>query len=92
MQQLPPVIGENVFAIGNPEGLEKTLSRGIVSNNKDKNYIQTDTPITHGSSGGPLFNYKGEVVGITTASLGKEGSLFFCINIQKIPYKTYLSY
>lgn len=86
-----PKIGENVFAIGNPEGFSQTLSNGIISGYRgDKNnYIQTTTPITHGSSGGPLFNSKGEVIGITT--LGQqEGSLFFAINIQKVPYSLYV--
>ncbi|HNW70104.1 MAG TPA: trypsin-like peptidase domain-containing protein [Bacteroidales bacterium] len=88
-----PKVGENVFAIGNPEGLEKTLSTGIVSGIRGDNdeYIQTNTAITHGSSGGPLFNSKGEVIGITSMGV-QEGSLFFALNIQKIPYWKYLSY
>lgn len=83
-----PEIGESVFAIGNPEGFEKTLSNGIVSGYRDsETYIQTTTPITHGSSGGPLFNMKGEVIGITT--LGKvQGSLYFAVNISLL--KLYL--
>ncbi len=87
---LEPVEGEKVFAITNPEGLEKTLSDGIISAfRENKKLIQTTTPITHGSSGGPLFNMRGEVIGITTKGL-QEGSLFFAINIKKlnlIPYK-----
>ncbi|OFX18520.1 MAG: hypothetical protein A2033_02325 [Bacteroidetes bacterium GWA2_31_9] len=84
-----PEIGESVFAIGNPEGLEQTLSTGIVSGyREEKDYIQTDTPITHGSSGGPLFNSKGEVIGITSMG-AQEGSLFFAINILKIPTSKY---
>jgi serine protease Do len=79
---LSSVIGESVFAIGNPMGLEKTLSEGIVSGfrNSEK-YIQTTTPITFGSSGGPLFNKRGEVIGITTSGMG-EGNLNFAINIK----------
>ncbi|MBU0766148.1 MAG: S1C family serine protease, partial [Bacteroidetes bacterium] len=89
-----PEIGESIFAIGNPEGLEQTLSNGIVSGYRDsedngkKFYIQTNAAITHGSSGGPLFNSKGEVIGITTMGV-QEGSLFFAINIMKIPYWKY---
>jgi len=52
------------------EGLEQTLSRGIVSALRIKNdltLIQTTTQITHGSSGGPQFNMQGELIGITSA-------------------------
>jgi serine protease Do len=85
-------IGDNVFAIGNPKGLEKTLSNGIVSGiREDKNakYIQTTAPITNGSSGGPLFNMKGEVIGITTMGL-QDGSIFFALTIKEIPYWRYV--
>jgi hypothetical protein len=79
---LNSVIGESIFAIGNPMGLEKTLSEGIVSGFRDsEKYIQTTTPITHGSSGGPLFNKRGEVIGITTSGMG-EANLNFAINIK----------
>ena len=67
-------IGEWVVAIGNPFGLGGSVSLGIVSaRNRDINagpyddYIQTDAAINKGNSGGPLFNLKGEVVGINTA-------------------------
>lgn len=52
-----PQVGEDVFAIGNPKGLEQTLSKGIVSGYREnRKYIQTTAEITNGSSGGPLFN------------------------------------
>jgi serine protease Do len=77
-----PRIGEDVFTIGNPKGLEQTLSKGIISSYRESNkYIQTTAEITHGSSGGPLFNMSGEVVGITTAGYG-EANLNFAVNIQ----------
>ncbi len=77
-------VGEDVYAIGNPKGLEHTLSRGIVSSYRDnETMIQTTTEITHGSSGGPLFNMKGEVIGITTSGVG-EANLNFAMNIQKL--------
>ena len=67
-------IGDPVVAIGNPLGLGGSVSAGIVSAlNRDirtspiDDYIQTDAAINHGNSGGPLFNIKGEVVGINTA-------------------------
>lgn len=75
-------IGEDVFAIGNPQGLESTLSKGIISSLRDnKKIIQTTTEITNGSSGGPLFNMKGKVIGITTSGFG-EANLNFAINID----------
>lgn len=67
-------IGDDVFAIGDPLGLGGSVSTGIVSAlNRDirttpfDDFIQTDAAINHGNSGGPLFNRKGEVVGINTA-------------------------
>jgi len=84
-----PHIGEDVFAIGNPRGLESTLSKGIVSGfRENKKLIQTTTEITHGSSGGPLLSMKGEVVGITSAGLG-EANLNFAINIKHLPLSEY---
>jgi len=77
-----PEIGEEVFAIGNPRGLEGTLSKGIISAYRENGkLIQTTTEITHGSSGGPLINMYGQVVGITTAGLG-EANLNFAVNIR----------
>jgi serine protease Do len=72
--------GEQVFAIGSPLGLERTVSQGIVSvrgrENSGRWYIQTTTQINPGNSGGPLFNERGEVVGVTNmkiAGMGVEG-------------------
>ena len=77
-----PQIGDDVFAIGNPEGLANTLSKGIISGYRDNNSrIQTTAEITHGSSGGPLMNMNGEVIGITTSGVG-EANLNFAINIK----------
>ncbi|MDO8555617.1 MAG: trypsin-like peptidase domain-containing protein [Nanoarchaeota archaeon] len=66
-------VGEHVVAIGNPFGLESTITSGIVSaKNRDRgptvyrNFIQTDAAINPGNSGGPLVNVKGEVIGINT--------------------------
>jgi serine protease Do len=67
-------VGERVLAIGNPLGLSGTVTLGIVSAlNRDTgdtpydNFIQTDAAINHGNSGGPLFDMKGEVIGVNTA-------------------------
>ncbi len=62
--------GEGVFAVGNPLGLERSVSQGIVSN-RNRNiegqiYLQTDAAINPGNSGGPLFNLRGEVIGVTS--------------------------
>ena len=78
-----PEIGEDVFAVGNPRGFGFTLSTGIVSGHRDI-YIQTNTDITYGSSGGPLFNVTGEVVGITTLGIA-EGNLNFAVKAREIP-------
>lgn len=74
-----PAKGSNVFAVGYPNGFnvegESTLSTGIISGirviNEEK-IIQTSTPITHGSSGGGLFDESGKLVGITTGTLAKD--------------------
>ena len=74
-------VGESVFAVGNPLGLERSVSEGIVSTKNRANsgmiYIQTTAAINPGNSGGPLFNLRGEVVGVTTwGFLGTEGLNF----------------
>jgi serine protease Do len=75
--------GETVFAIGSPLGLERTVSQGIVSlKNRPLGgqlYIQTTTQINPGNSGGPLFNLRGEVVGVNNMKammVGVEGVNF----------------
>jgi uncharacterized protein YjdB/uncharacterized protein YuzE len=70
--------GDRALAIGSPQGLGNTLTQGIISakirNIAGINYIQTDTGISNGSSGGVLLNEKGEVIGITTAGFGVVGA------------------
>jgi S1-C subfamily serine protease len=79
------VVGQKVYAIGNPFGLNGTMTRGIISSirsingaegNLIDNAIQTDAAINPGNSGGPLLNSRGEVIGITTmiASNGADQS------------------
>ncbi len=62
--------GDTVFAVGNPLGLERSVSQGIVSNRsrslEGQLFLQTDTAINPGNSGGPLFNQRGEVIGVTS--------------------------
>lgn len=76
-------IGEEIFVIGSPLGVEQSLSRGIVSGRIAKDnlnedflpveFIQTDAAINQGNSGGPLFNMKGEVIAIASFILSKSG-------------------
>jgi serine protease Do len=76
-------IGQTVFAIGNPLGLERTLSQGVVSTTQRSfdglSYIQTDAAINPGNSGGPLFNTRGEVIGITNMGILGGEALGFAI-------------
>lgn len=85
-----PVVGDKVYTIGSPLGLENTFSSGEISQIRDSNYIQISCPIDHGSSGGVLLNRFGEAIGITTAIIDKTGAnLNFAKNIHIIP-KQYL--
>ena len=75
-------IGDWVIAIGNPLGLSGTVTAGIISaRNRNigmsryEDFIQTDASINQGNSGGPLFNMDGDVIGINTAILGREGNI-----------------
>jgi S1-C subfamily serine protease len=85
-------VGEAVAAIGNPFGLEQTLTRGVVSGinkllsdpalNITLPLIQTDAAINPGNSGGPLLNQCGEVIGINTAALSDAENIGFAIPIN----------
>lgn len=76
-------IGEDIFVIGSPLGIEQTLTRGIVSGRMSKGnlnddflpieFIQTDAAINPGNSGGPLFNMKGEIIGIASFIMSQSG-------------------
>jgi hypothetical protein len=82
-------IGEQVVAIGNPLSLESTVSNGIVSairtvEDEGGEFVQITAPISPGSSGGPLFNMAGEVVGITTSHLAGGENLNFAIPINDV--------
>src|SRR5438067_1372939 len=83
------LIGEDVAAIGNPEGLSASVSSGIVSGRRQADgyqVIQTTAPVSKGSSGGPLFNMRGQVVGITVAQIRGEGvqNLNFAVPIAYV--------
>ena len=80
--------GESVFAIGNPLGLTRSVSQGIVSavirNHSGRLYVQTTTAINPGNSGGPLFNLKGEVIGVTSMGYLYLGGLNFAIPVDVV--------
>jgi Trypsin-like peptidase domain/Tetratricopeptide repeat len=74
--------GQKVYAMGHPEGLEFTVSDGIVSAIREfgaYRLIQTTAPISHGSSGGPLLDTAGRVVGMTTLTLKEGQNLNFAV-------------
>jgi len=91
-EQLRP--GEWAIAIGNPLGLDNTVTAGIISGtgrssadvgvpDKRINFIQTDAAINPGNSGGPLLNQQGQVIGINTAIIGGAQGLGFAIPINR---------
>lgn len=80
--------GETVFAIGSPLGLERTVTQGILSTKnrliRGSLYLQTNTQINPGNSGGPLFNGRGEVVGVNNMKLTSGEGLGFAIPVAKL--------
>jgi len=76
-------IGEAVVAIGSPLGLQNTVSTGIISARRE-GFLQTTAPISHGSSGGALFNMMGDVIGITSAGMEEGANLGFAIPINEV--------
>lgn len=84
-----PQIGEKVYAIGSPRGLENTFSSGEISQWRADNLMQINALIDHGSSGGALINEYGEAVGITSGSFadGSQANLNYAWSIDAIkPY------
>lgn len=80
------VKGENVVAIGNPEGFINIVSKGTYSGTTSEfgvNLLQFNASVSHGSSGGALFNDKGEVIGITSATYEGGQNLNFAIPISE---------
>ena len=80
-------VGQWVLAVGNPFGLDRTVTLGVVSGvgreninlSRYENFIQTDASINPGNSGGPLFNLRGEIVGINTAIINFAQGIGFAI-------------
>lgn len=79
-----PAVGDDIYVAGNPEGLEGTFSRGIVSGlRRSKGLIQFDASISPGSSGGPVVvDGRGQVVGVTVASVKQGQNLNFAVPAQ----------
>ena len=88
------LVGQRVIAIGNPFGLDQSVSAGVVSalnremqsigGEKIQNCIQTDAAINPGNSGGPLLNSKGKLVGINTAIISGSAGIGFAVPVDKV--------
>jgi pSer/pThr/pTyr-binding forkhead associated (FHA) protein len=95
-----PEKGQDIYVLGNPQGIESTLTKGIISGfkggteqdiakgifNEGNSFIQLDVAISHGSSGSPVMNMKGEVIGIATLSFAEANCVNcnFAINIDML--------
>jgi len=83
-------VGEKTFAIGNPLGLERTVTDGVISTRnrafEGLVYIQTNADINPGNSGGPLFNLAGEVIGVTNMGYIFFGGLGFAIPVDYVKH------
>jgi serine protease Do len=81
-------VGERVFAVGSPLGLERTVTEGIISTKTREMqgdlYLQTTAQINPGNSGGPLFNLRGEVVGVTNMKINFGEGLGFAIPVRAV--------
>jgi serine protease Do len=83
-------VGERVFAIGSPLGLERTVTEGILSTKTREMagalYLQTTAQINPGNSGGPLFNLSGEVIGVTNMKATAAEGLGFAIPVESVRF------
>jgi serine protease Do len=83
-------VGDGVFAIGSPLGLERTVTEGILSTKTRQMagelYLQTTAQINPGNSGGPLFNLRGDVVGVTNMKITFGEGLGFAIPVEGVRY------
>src|SRR5262249_18652382 len=80
-----PGVGDDVFVGGNPQGLEASVSKGIVSAvRRDEGLLQIDAAISPGSSGGPVVDSRAEVLGITVSSLVEGQNLNFAIDVSHL--------
>ena len=85
-----PRVGEKIFVIGNPLGLERTVTEGVIShtarNFGGRLYLQVDASVNPGNSGGPLFNSRGQVVGVINMGVRSMQGLNFAIPIHHVKY------
>jgi serine protease Do len=85
-----PVVGEKIFVIGNPLGLERSVSEGVIShtarNFGGKLYLQIDASVNPGNSGGPLFNSRGQVIGVINMGVRSMQGLNFAIPVRHVKY------
>jgi serine protease Do len=83
-------VGEKVFVIGNPLGLERSVTEGVVShtarNFGGRLYLQIDASVNPGNSGGPLFNSRGEAIGVINMGVRSMQGLNFAIPIRHVKY------
>lgn len=82
LSTINPSVGDTIYAIGNPRGLEGTFSQGIVSSVRkvgNDDLIQITAPISPGSSGGPVVNSRNEVIGVATATISEGQNLNFAV-------------
>ncbi|MFQ6023318.1 MAG: S1C family serine protease [Acidiferrobacterales bacterium] len=78
-------VGDPIYAVGNPKGFEGTFSQGIVSGIREagaRSLLQITAPVSRGSSGGPVLNAKGEVIGIALATHGGGQNLNFAVPVS----------
>ncbi len=85
-----PVTGEKIFVIGNPLGLERTVTDGVISNTSrnfaGRLYLQVDASVNPGNSGGPLFNSRGQVIGVINMGIPSMQGLNFAIPADHVKY------
>lgn len=87
LEVLKPLAGEKVYALGHPQGMDLTISEGLISGFRrirQGQLIQISAAISPGSSGGGLFNSSGKLVGITTSSLRESQNINFAVPAEKL--------
>ena len=81
------VVGDGIFVVSNPRGYEGTFSQGIVSAIRREGEIdvmQISAPISHGSSGGPVLNAAGQVIGVASALVDGEQNINFALPVSLV--------